>query len=132
MVDYIISLHLCSLKKRGIFLDLVRNWHHLNITHLLAENVLIYYFWMEEHSEYPSLSKLSPRILQAYHDTCMALDRTEVHAQDMMGYDDELSAIRQHDEFLQRCLAIDHMTSPLFVDIPSTATVYIVDFEGWA
>jgi len=24
------------------------------------------------------------------------------------------------------------MTSPLFIDIPATATVYIVDFEGWA
>ena len=132
MVEYIAGFRLRSLKKRGVFLDLVRNWHHLNIAHLLAENVPIYYFWMEEHAQYPSLSRLSPSILQAYHDACAALDRTEVAAEEIMGYDDELAAIRRHDDFLQRRLSPDHTTSPLFVDIPSTATVFIVDFEGWA
>jgi len=101
MVDYIATFRLHSLKKRGIFVDLVRNWHHLNIAHLLAESMPIYYFWMKEHEEYPSLSWLSPRILQAYHDTCTALDRTEVFADKMMGYDDEITTIRSHDEFLQ-------------------------------
>ena len=132
MVDYIATFHLHSLKKRGIFLDLIRNWHHLNITHLLAENVPVYYFWMTDHEDYPSLSRLSPQVLQAYHDTCTALDKTEVSADEMMGYDEEIVTIRRHDEFLQQCFAPDHMASPHFIDIPSTATVYIIDFEGWA
>jgi len=56
MVDYIAAFCLRSLKKRGVFLDLVKNWHHLNIAHLLAEDVPVYYFWMEEHRQYPSLA----------------------------------------------------------------------------
>lgn len=132
MVDYIATFRLCALKKRGVFLDLVWNWHHMNIAHLLAENVPVYYFWMVDHIQYPSLSRLSPQILQAYHDTCTALDKTAVLAEEMMGYDEEVATIQCHDEFLQRRLAPDHMTSPRFIDIPSTATVYIVDFEGWS
>ena len=132
MVDFIADFRLRSLKKRGVFLDLVKDWHHLNIAHLLAEDVPVYYFWMADHTQYPSLSRLSPHILQAYHDSCAALDRTEVLATEMMGYDDDIALIARHDEFLQQRFAPDHMTSPLFVDIPSTATVYIVDFEGWA
>ncbi|EDQ98425.1 uncharacterized protein LACBIDRAFT_302374 [Laccaria bicolor S238N-H82] len=132
MVDFIRTFQLRSLKKRGVFLDLVRNWHHLNIAHLLAEDVPVYYFWMDDHTQYPSLTQLSPRILQAYHDACTALDRTEVDAEEIMGYDEEITTIRRHDEFLQLHSPPDHISSPLFIDIPATATVYIVDFEGWA
>lgn len=87
---------------------------------------------MKELTQYHSLSHLSPNILQAYYNACTALDRTEVAAEEMMGYDGELAAIRQHDDFFQCHLAPDHTTSPLFVDILSMATIYIVDFEGWA
>ena len=132
MVDFIGAFNLRSLKKRGVFLDLVTDWHHINIAHLLAEEVPVYYFWMEDHAQYPSLTRLSPYILQAYYDACTALDRTEVFAEEMMGYDDEIATIRRHDEFLQRRFPPDHTSSPLFIDIPATATVYIVDFEGWA
>ena len=55
----------------------------------------------------------------------------EVLAEEMMGYDAEIATIRRHDEFLQCRSAPDHTTSPLFVDILSSATVYIVDFKGW-
>ena len=46
MANYVATFRLCSLKKRGVFLDLVNNWHHFNISHLLTENVPVYYFWM--------------------------------------------------------------------------------------
>ena len=62
----------------------------------------------------------------------MALDRMEVFVEEMMGYDVKIAMICRHNEFLQRCFPPDHMSSPLFIDIPATATVYIVDFEGWA
>jgi len=103
----------------------------MNIPHLLVEDVPVYYFWMPDHVQYPGLTRLSPHVLQAYYDTCAALDRMEVLAEEMMGYDDKIAVIQQHNEFLQRRLPPDHMSSPLFINIPSTATVYIVDFEGW-
>ena len=56
MVDFIGAFNLRSLKKRGVFLDLVTDWHHINIAHLLAEEVPVYYFWMEDHAQYPSLT----------------------------------------------------------------------------
>ena len=132
MIDYIGTFKLRDLKKRGVFVDLHRQWQVLNIGHLLAESVPVYYFWQEDTDSYPCFTRLSPTILQGYHDACDTLDRTEVLGEEMMGYQDDIDAIRQHDEFFQLRRPPNHTTSPSFSDIPLNATVYICDFEGWS
>ena len=132
MVDYVGSFRLRDLKKRGVFIDLLRYWRLLNIGHLLFENVPVYYFWQEEMDDYPCFTQLSPVILQAYHDTCSSLDRTEVSGEDMRGFQDDISTIKQYDEFFQLRRAPDHTTSPNPSEIPLDTTVYICDFEGWS
>ncbi|EDQ98716.1 uncharacterized protein LACBIDRAFT_296822, partial [Laccaria bicolor S238N-H82] len=132
MVDYIGGFKLRDLKKRGVFVDLPRHWHVLNIGHLLAENVPVYYFWQEDNDDYPCFARLSPTILQAYHDACDTLDRSELLEGDMMGFQDDIDAIKQYDEFFQLRRTPDHTSSPSFSDIPPNATVYICDFEGWS
>ena len=53
MVEYIAGFKLCDLKKRGVLLDFTKHWRSLNIRHLLAENVPVYYFWQEDLDDYP-------------------------------------------------------------------------------
>ena len=132
MIDYVGTFKLRDLKKRGVFLDLPRQWQVLNIGHLLVENVPVYYFWQEATDDYPCFTRLSPAILQAYYDTCDSLDKTEVFGDDMMGFQDEIDTIKQYDEFFQLRRAPDHTSSPSFSDIPAGATIYICDFEGWS
>jgi len=61
----------------------------------------VYYFWQEDADEFPCFTQLSPTILQAYHNTCNTLDKTEVFGEEMMGYQDNMDTIRQYDEFFQ-------------------------------
>ena len=132
MIDYIAGFRLRDLKKRGVFVNLPRHWRSLNIGHLLAENVPVYYFWQEETDDYPCFTRLSPSILQAYHNTCSELDKTEVYGEAMAGFLDDIETIKSYDEFFQlRCLP-DHTTSPTYSDIPIAAVVYICDFKGWS
>ena len=132
MVDYIASFKLRDLKKRGVFLDLPAQWKVLNIAHLLAENVPVYYFWQEETDDYPCFTRLSPSILQAYHDACDSLDKTEVFGSEMLGFQDDVETMKRYDDFFQLRHTPDHITSPTHADIPPNAVVYICDFEGWS
>ena len=132
MVDYIAGFRLRDLKKRGVFIDLLKHWRSLNIGHLLAEDVPVYYFWQEDTDDYPCFTRLSPAILQAYHDTCSSLDKTGVFGHEMAGYLDEVETIKLYDEFFQRIREPDHTTSPVHADIPPNAIIYICDFEGWS
>ena len=47
-------------------------------------------------------------ILQAYHDTCSALDRTEVFGDEMLGLQDDIETIKSYDEFFQLQRVLDH------------------------
>ena len=131
MIDFINSFQLRSLRKRGVLVDLARHYRTLNVGHLLAEDVPLYYYWMEEMGEQPCFIRLSPIVLQAYHDACEALDRAEVFAADMIGFQGELEVIKTYDDFFQLRQDPGNMSSPVFADISSSAKVYICDFEGW-
>lgn len=131
MVDYIGSFQLHSLGKRGVLVDIAQHYRTLNVGHLLVENVPFYYFWMNDMGNQPRFARLSPAILQAYNDACEALDKTQVSASDMIGFQDELDVIRSYDDFFQLRHDPHSMTSPRFFDIPPSVKVYVCDFEGW-
>ena len=131
MIDYVASFRLRSLKKRGVLVDVVQHCKTLNVGHLLAEDVPLYYYWMSEMETLPQFIRLSPTILQAYHETCEALDKAEVFGAEMIGYQREIDAIRRYDDFFQLRQDPTNMFSPCFVDIPTGAKVYVCDFEGW-
>lgn len=132
MVDYITCFKLRDLKKRGVFVDLPKEWRSLNIGHLLAENVPVYYFWQRETVNYPCFTQLSPSVLQAYHDTCSLLDRTEVFGKEMMGFQNDVETIKHYDEFFQLRRAPNLTISTTHLDIPTSVMVYICDFKGWS
>lgn len=131
MVDFIHSFQLRRLRKRGVLVDIVQHGRNLNVGHLLAEDVPLYYFWMPEMDTHSHLLRLAPSILQAYHDACEALDKTEVFGSEMTGFQMEIDVIKKYDEFFQLRQDPDNMFSPSFADIPHNATVFICDFEGW-
>ena len=131
MVDFVESFQLRSLKKRGVLIDVIQHCRTLNVGHLLAENVPLYYYWTREMEDHPCFLRLSPTILQAYYDTCEALDKTEVFARDMIGFRDQMDIIRKYDDFFQLHQDPSNMFSPSFADIPPTAKIYMCDFEGW-
>ena len=131
MINYIASFRLCSLKKRGVLVDVVQHCRTLNVGHLLAENVPLYYYWMKDMESLPQFLRLSPVILQAYHDTCEALDKAEVFSVEMIGYQSKLDMIKRYDDFFQLQQDPGNMFSPQFADIHSDMKVYMCDFKGW-
>ena len=114
-----------------MLVDVVQHFRTLNVGHLLAEDVPLYYFWMNGMGDQPRFTRLSPVILQAYHDACKALDKAEVFGVDMIGFENDLGVIRQYDDFFQLRQDPYSMSSPSFSDIPCGAEVFICDFEGW-
>jgi len=101
MVDYIDSFRLQSLRKQGVLVDVLQHYRTLNVRHLLAENVPLYYFWMNEMGNHLCFMCLSPVVLQAYHDACKVLDKAEVFGADMIGFQDEIDVIKKYDNFFQ-------------------------------
>ncbi|EDR04305.1 uncharacterized protein LACBIDRAFT_330818 [Laccaria bicolor S238N-H82] len=100
--------------------------------HLLMENVPVYYFWQEDTDDQPCFVRLSPTILKAYHDTCDSLNKTEVFGNEMVGFQDDITTIKQYNEFFQLKHTPNSRLSLSFSDIPPDAVVYICDFEGWS
>ena len=131
MVDYVNAFQLHSLRKRGVLVDVTQRYRTLNVRHLLAKDVPLYYFWMAEMSSYPGFTRLSPMVLQAYHDTCESLDKAWVFGAEMVGFQNELELIRDYDEFFQRRQDPYSMSLPAFTDIPPSSKVYICNFKGW-
>ena len=131
MTDFISSFRLGSLRKRGVLVDVLQHYRTLNVGHLLAEDVPLYYFWMKDMGIHSRFLRLSPVILQAYHDTCEALDKADVFGAEMIGFQDEIEEIKKYDDFFQLRQNPATMSSPHFDDIPARAKVYICDFEGW-
>ena len=62
MVDFVGSFRLHSLRKRGVLIDVLQHHRTLNVGHLLAEEVPLYYFWMSEMAAHPCFLRLSPAI----------------------------------------------------------------------
>jgi len=120
-----------DLWKHSVPVDIAQHYRTLNVGHLLAENILLYYFCMTEMGNHPHFTHLSPIILQAYHDECKALDKTEVFGAEMIGFEDEIEVIKKYDGFFQLRQDPYNMSSPYFTNIPLDAKVHICDFEGW-
>ncbi|KAF8064832.1 hypothetical protein FPV67DRAFT_1419452 [Lyophyllum atratum] len=126
------ALDLRQYTKRGILVDLERDWYQIDFTVLLKNDVPIFYRWTDELANEPRFARFDPAILKAYH-------QGELNPSDTEGayFDEERhnrvyeirSKLEKYDEFLQFVEVDDEFTYGDPND--SGAKHFVIDFQGW-
>ncbi|KAF8074477.1 hypothetical protein FPV67DRAFT_1665239 [Lyophyllum atratum] len=126
------ALELGKMPKRGILVDLERDWKQLDFTVLLKHDVPVFYRWTAELAEDSRFARFDPAILKAYHEGELT-PSTSGHGYIDPEQDNKIfeirSKLRKYDEFLQSVEVADEIT---YGD-PSAADAkhFVVDFQGW-
>ena len=121
----------CGSARRGVLVDLEKDWRELNIAHWMANDVPIYYPWDGTTNRHDRFLRLSPAILAAAtasRPLGVSSDITMATAH--ISRNDE-ATLALYDEFLQELeLPTDHTSSALTAD-HDFSIYWIVDFRGW-
>ena len=98
--QFIKTLDLHRFRKRGVLIDWEKDWREVNIPNLVQHRVPMAYPWTISLASLPCFTSLSPHLLHAY-DQRRLEDGYELHSNDLLELQDELSVAKRYDQFLQ-------------------------------
>ncbi|KAJ7461413.1 hypothetical protein B0H11DRAFT_2241833 [Mycena galericulata] len=127
------SFNLLDYEKRGVLLNLARDWHAMNIPVLLRHNVPILFPWtIREEMEY-RFGCLAPSILAAYQAKCQEVGgEKELKLSDNLSRSASYLAICRYSVFLDDPQEEYHIPESANSVIPKKGDKRMIDFPGWA
>jgi len=129
IVKTIANLQLSRYEKRGILVDLEKDWHQISIPHLLYHRVPIYYRWMETLEADERFLTLYPTILHAFQSKHGVTTDGKVFTVNMSEFAPQFKRMKDYDEFFQQRVFDGLQAEVLTFDKDWHYTV--VDFQGW-
>ena len=128
-VAVIRELGLHRFRKRGVLIDLERDWQEINLPNLLRHQVPIAYFWSPTLAALPRFTGLSPHVLVTYDALRRSLAR-ELYSNDLPDLASDFAVIERFDHYFQdACIEGRPDPDAVFDDDWS---YYVVDFQGWS
>ena len=129
VVDTVADLHLDRYEKRGVLVNLERDWRQISVPHLLRHRVPIYYRWTETLESDDRFLTLSPTILRAFQSKRGKAVDNKVFARDMPEFAAQFDKMKDYDEFFQKRVFDGKQADGLkFIEDWDYA---VVDFQGW-
>ncbi|EDR02827.1 uncharacterized protein LACBIDRAFT_307926 [Laccaria bicolor S238N-H82] len=128
-VDSIMDLGLDDRPKRGVLLDLDRDWKQMSIPHLLRHRVPVFYRWNESLQSNNRFLSLSPYILRAFDKRRKATPSERVFAIDLPEFTNDFEVMKDYDEFFQR--RVFHNEPSPDLEFRADWHYAVVDFQGW-
>lgn len=128
-VDNILDFGLEDRPKRGVLIDLERDWRQISIPHLLRRRIPVFYRWNESLQRTPRFLSLSPHILQAFEERRRAAPDGKVFAADLPEFASDFEAMSDYDEFFQR--RVFHNKPSPDLEFRGDWRYAVVDFQGW-
>ncbi|KAJ7506050.1 hypothetical protein B0H11DRAFT_2219977 [Mycena galericulata] len=127
------SFNLLDYEKRGVLINLARDWHAMNIPVLLRHNVPILFPWtIHEEMEY-RFGCLAPSILAAYQAKCQEVGgEKELKLSDNLSRSASYLAICRYSVFLDDPQEEYHILNSANLVIPKKGDKRMIDFPGWA
>ena len=121
----------CGSQRRGVLVDLQKDWRGIGLAHWIANNVPVHYPWDRQVAAINRFLRLSPTVLSATipsppHDR----DSDIIMAGTSISEDIKVT-LSLYDEFLQEIeFPDDHNSNPLSNN-DDFSIYWIVDFRGW-
>jgi hypothetical protein len=128
-VDCILDFGLEDHPKRGVLIDLERDWRQISIPHLLRHHIPLFYRWTESLQGTQRFLSLSPTILRAFDERRRATPDGRVSASDMPEFASEFETMKDYDEFFQR--RVFHNKPSPDLEFRKDWDYAVVDFQGW-
>lgn len=133
-LDHYVSTYLKDIQlqrfcKRGVLVDLERDWQHINFSNLIRHQVPIAYPWSSSLAASLRFTVLSPVVLGAYDEQRRAA-QGDIPSSALQGLDNELAVMRRFDHFFQDLGSEGR--PDLTVEFDDEWRYYVVDFQGWS
>ena len=128
-IDAICDLNVQLYPRRGVLLDLQKDWRQINIPHLLRQRIPIYYKWHSELDNDNQFLSISPTILRAFEDKCLASEDGKVYSSHMPEFAADVEKMKGYDELFQECIFTGSVA--LGIDFMEDRHYAVVDFQGW-
>ncbi|KAJ7446941.1 hypothetical protein B0H11DRAFT_2248709 [Mycena galericulata] len=127
------AFDLLTYEKRGVLLNLSRDWHGMNIPVLLRHEVPILFPWtIREEMEY-RFGCLAPSILAAYQAKCLEVGgEKELKLSDNLSRSASYLAICRYSVFLDDPQNEYQVPASANLVIPRKGDKRMIDFPGWA
>lgn len=129
LVDRILDFSLEDRPKRGVLIDLERDWQQISIPHLLNHRIPLFYRSTESLQADQRFLSLSPTILRAFNERRRATPDGRVFASDMPEFASEFKIMKDYDEFFQR--RVFHNERSPDLELREDWDYAVVDFQGW-
>ena len=129
VVAVVRNLHLQRFRKRGVLVDLERDWQEVNMPNLIQHGVPVAYLWSPKLASLPRFTGLSPRVLVAYERARSSLGR-EVSLSDLPDLDSDFAIVRDFDHYFQAIYSGGRPDPD--VEFDDDWCYYVVDFQGWS
>ena len=129
IVSAIHSLSLERYQKRGVLINLVKDWRHISLPHLIQQHVPTFIRWCEALEVDERFLSVSPRFLRAYEAIRISSMDGLVLQDDMPEFAADFEVMKSYDEFFQNRV-LNSMISP-DLQFSEDWTYAVVDFQGW-
>ena len=129
MTNTILNLNLQLYPRRGVLIDLQKDWRQISIPHLLRQHVPTYYRWSTELDKEDRFFSLHPNILRAFQDRKLASKDGKIYSFQMPEFMAEFEKMKDYDEFFQERV-FNGSASP-GIELSETGIYAVVDFQGW-
>ncbi|KIJ92329.1 hypothetical protein K443DRAFT_135317 [Laccaria amethystina LaAM-08-1] len=129
IVAYLKEIQLDRFRKRGVLVDLERDWRHINISNFVRHRVPVAYPWSSSLAVSPRFTILSRIVLQVYDEQRQAAEE-ELLSSALQGLDNEVATMLRFDHFFQD-VGADGRPDP-DMEFNDDWRYYVVDFQGWS
>ena len=128
-IDAIIDLELHVYPRRGVLIDLQKDWRQISIPHLLRQRVPVYIHWNDALDREDRFLSISPRILKAFEEKRQASTDGKVYSYHMPEYASDFETMKSYDEFFQ--LRVFDGSVADGIEFSDDLHYGVVDFQGW-
>ena len=128
-VDAIIDLNLSRYERRGVLIDLRKDWRQISLPHLLRQRIPTFIKWSEELDTDDRFLSISPRILHAFEERRTSTAGGVILAAHMPELAADFDRMKDYDDLFQ-LRVFNGAVSPN-IEFRDDWSYAVVDFQGW-
>lgn len=129
IVTTICGLNLEGYRKRGVLINLEKDWRHISLPHLIRQQIPTFIRWREALDADERFLSVSPRFLQAFESIRASSMDGLVLQDDLPEFAADFRIMENYDEFFQRRVLGGTIAPEL--QFSEDWTYAVVDFQGW-
>ena len=129
VVSAICDLDLGQYQKRGVLINLERDWRHISLPHLIRQHIPTFIRWREALNAHERFLSVSPKFLRAFEAVRSSSMDGLVLQDDMPEFVADFDIMKNYDEFFQYRVSRASIAPEL--QFSEEWTYAVVDFQGW-